>query len=148
MNFWSSLNARSAAFIPAYASGSSTLDSALVRGIRLNAWNTNPIRRLRTRASCRSVNRLTSTPSSRYRPEVGMSRHPRMFISVDLPEPDEPMMARYSPRRTVNDIPRSACTSVSPIPYVLVTPRTSRTGCSVIRRHHRDGRHRHRHRRR
>ena len=79
---------RSAAFIPAYASGSSTLACALVRGIRLNAWNTNPIRRLRTSASCRSVSRLTSTPSNRYRPKVGMSRQPRMFISVDLPDPD------------------------------------------------------------
>ena len=36
---------------------------------------------------------LTSTPSSRYWPPVGMSRQPRMFISVDLPEPDEPMIA-------------------------------------------------------
>ena len=32
-------------------------------------------------------------PSSRYWPAVGMSRQPRMFISVDLPEPDEPMIA-------------------------------------------------------
>ena len=43
-----------AASTPAYASGSSTLASALVRGIRLNAWKMKPISRLRARASCRS----------------------------------------------------------------------------------------------
>ena len=29
---------------------------------------------------------------------LGVSRQPIMFISVDLPEPDGPMMATYSPR--------------------------------------------------
>ncbi len=33
-----------------------------------------------------------------------------MFIRVDLPDPDEPMIATYSPRSTVSDTPRSACT--------------------------------------
>ena len=31
-----------------------------------------------------------------------------MFISVDLPEPDGPMIATYSPRSTVRSTPRSA----------------------------------------
>ena len=31
-------------------------------------------------------------------PLVGRSRQPRMFMSVDLPEPDAPMMATNSPR--------------------------------------------------
>ena len=35
-------------------------------------------------------------------------------MSVDLPEPDEPMMATNSPRSTVRLTPRSACTSTSP----------------------------------
>ena len=34
-----------------------------------------------------------------------------MFISVDLPEPEGPMMATNSPRSTASDTPRSACTS-------------------------------------
>ena len=50
--------------------------------------------RLRTLASCRSSSSLTSTPPSRYWPSSAMSRQPSRFISVDLPDPDGPMMAR------------------------------------------------------
>ena len=64
---------------------------------RLNCWNTNPIRRLRTWASSSSDMALTSSPASRKVPEVGTSRQPRMCMRVDLPEPDGPMMATYSP---------------------------------------------------
>ena len=38
-----------------------------------------------------------------------------MFIIVDLPEPEAPMMATNSPSRMVSETPRSACTSTSPI---------------------------------
>ena len=39
-----------------------------------------------------------------------------MFISVDLPEPDAPMIATKSPRSTVDATRRAArCTSISPI---------------------------------
>ena len=41
----------------------------------------------------------TSVPLSQYSPDVGVSRQPITFISVDLPEPDGPMMATYSLRR-------------------------------------------------
>src|SRR6059058_3884330 len=44
-----------------------------------------------------------------------------MCISVDLPEPEEPMMAANSPRVTARSIPRSACTAFSPESYVFVT---------------------------
>src|SRR6266849_5046095 len=40
----------------------------------------------------------TSIPSRRYRPELGRSRHPSMFMKVDLPLPLAPMIARNSPR--------------------------------------------------
>ena len=33
--------------------------------------------------------------SSLYDPAVGLSRQPRMFMSVDLPEPEGPMIAMY-----------------------------------------------------
>ena len=56
---------RSADRTPAYASGSSTLLSAVVRGMRLNDWKMNPILRLRMVAWRRSSSRRTSTPSSR-----------------------------------------------------------------------------------
>ena len=38
-----------------------------------------------------------------------------MFISVDLPEPDGPMMATYSLRRISRSTPRSAWTISAPI---------------------------------
>jgi hypothetical protein len=38
-----------------------------------------------------------------------------MFISVDLPEPDGPMIATKSPRATDRLIPARARTSTSPI---------------------------------
>src|SRR5436190_1954200 len=50
-----------------------------------------------------------------------------MFISVDFPEPDGPMIATSSPRFTSRSMPRSACTSVSPTRYTLVRPRISIT---------------------
>ena len=38
-----------------------------------------------------------------------------MCISVDLPEPDGPMIATYSPSLTVRVIPRNAATSRDPL---------------------------------
>src|SRR5262249_14303179 len=47
-------------------------------------------------------------------PPVGRSRQPRMFIRVDLPDPDAPIRARNSPSSTRRSTPASACTSTSP----------------------------------
>ena len=52
-----------------------------------------------------------------------------MFISVDLPDPDEPMMATNSPCWTVRLIPRSASTLKSPSTKVRVRFSTLMTGC-------------------
>src|SRR5881628_847587 len=76
-------------------SGSSTLCSESARGSRLNVWKTNPISLLRMRASSSSVRSLTFWLLSQYSPAVGVSRHPIRFMSVDLPEPDGPMMATF-----------------------------------------------------
>ncbi len=38
-----------------------------------------------------------------------------MFIRVDLPLPEAPMMATKSPRSMVSDTPRRAWTSISPM---------------------------------
>ena len=38
-----------------------------------------------------------------------------IFMSVDLPEPDGPMMATISPGMTFSETPLNACTSTSPI---------------------------------
>jgi hypothetical protein len=53
-------------------------------------------------------------------PEVGTSRQPRMFIVVDLPEPDAPMIATKSPRSIVRSTPFSAWNAAMPWPKVLV----------------------------
>jgi hypothetical protein len=50
-------------------------------------------------------------------------------MSVDLPEPDEPMIATNSPDWTVRLIPRSASTLTSPRIKVRATFSTLMTGC-------------------
>ena len=82
------------------ASGSSTLRHADIDESRWNCWKTKPMRRLRMLASSRSFMRLTSSPANRYSPLVGTSRHPRMCMSVDLPDPEGPITARKSPSLT------------------------------------------------
>src|SRR6202007_1211598 len=73
-------------------------------------------------ASSSSSRSLTCRPASQYFPEVGESRQPIRFISVDLPEPEGPMMATYSPLRISTSTPCKACTCSAPISYVLIKP--------------------------
>jgi hypothetical protein len=54
-------------------------------------------------------------------PDVGLSSPPIMLKKVVLPEPDGPMMDKYSPRRTSSVTPRSACVSESPMVKTLRT---------------------------
>ena len=88
--------------------GSSTLCSAVARGSRLNVWKTKPISLFRILASASSPSSDTRCPLSQYSPPVGLSRQPIRFISVDLPEPDGPMIATYSPRMISMETPRRA----------------------------------------
>src|SRR5579859_3676775 len=53
-------------------------------------------------------------------------------MSVDLPEPEEPMMATNSPGSIARSTPRSACTSTSPITKVRVTFSSLRTGSGML----------------
>jgi hypothetical protein len=46
---------------------------------------------------------------------VGESRHPSMFIIVDLPEPDGPITATNSPRSMENETLSSARSSTPPV---------------------------------
>src|SRR5208282_2857767 len=79
-------------------------------------------------ASSGSDSRATSRPSNTYWPLVGRSRQPMMFIIVDLPEPDDPMMATNSPRSTETLTACSARTSVSPSWKVRVRSMRRTTG--------------------
>jgi hypothetical protein len=53
----------------------------------------------------------TSTPSIRQRPALAVSRQPSRFISVDLPDPEAPMIATNSPAAIVAVASCSATTS-------------------------------------
>ena len=55
---------------------------------------------------------------------MGTSRQPSRFIIVDLPEPEGPMMATYSPFRIRRSTPSSALTTLSPVRYSFLTPST------------------------
>src|SRR5581483_798456 len=55
-----------------------------------------------------------------------------MFMRVDLPEPEGPMMATNSPRPISSETPRRACTSTSPSVYRLVTSRIRMTGTARL----------------
>src|ERR1700722_8421417 len=70
-------------------------------------------------ASSSSSRSLTNRPASQYLPELGESRQPIKFISVDLPEPDGPMIATYSPLRISRSTPFRARTCSAPISYTL-----------------------------
>src|SRR6185503_20948097 len=71
------------------------------------------------RASSSSSISETCFAFSQYSPLLGVSRQPIRFINVDLPDPDGPMIAMYSPFGMSNDTPCSACTDSVPIWYVF-----------------------------
>src|SRR5487761_1419227 len=64
---------------------------------------------------------LTSLPAMCSVPEVGRSRQPSRFTSVDLPEPDGPMMPSHSPRGTDRETESSARTVPARPVYSRVT---------------------------
>src|SRR5206468_2273801 len=101
--------------------GSSTLCSAVARGSRLKVWNTNPISLLRMRASASSSSSDTCWLLSQYSPEVGVSRQPIRFMSVDLPDPDGPITATYSLYLICRLTPCRARTTSPPMSYSRVS---------------------------
>src|SRR6478736_6511886 len=52
-------------------------------------------------------------------------------MSVDLPEPDGPMIATYSPDAMESVTSRSASTNTEPVRYVFPTPSSWMTGSTV-----------------
>src|SRR2546428_9622111 len=57
-----------------------------------------------------------------YLPAVGRSRQPMIFISVDFPDPEGPMIATYSPCVTIRSMPERAWISCGPSWYTRVSP--------------------------
>jgi hypothetical protein len=70
---------------------------------------------LRIAASSSSFISETTLPRSTYLPLLGVSRQPIRFMSVDLPEPEGPITATYSPGWMSKLTPRSAWISSDPI---------------------------------
>src|SRR3982751_5295046 len=83
-----------------------------------------PILSRRTLVSWSSVRPLKGAPSTLTSPAEGRSRPPTRLSSVDLPEPDGPMIATISPRGITSETASSATTSRWPA-NCFVTPRSS-----------------------
>ena len=81
--------------------------------------------RSRSALRCASDSTFTARPSNANAPDVGTSTHPRMCSNVDLPHPDGPRMARYSPAAISSDTPRKACTGPAAIGNVLTRSRAT-----------------------
>ncbi len=75
---------------------------------RLASWNTKPRRSRRKRERSFCLMLVTSWPSTTIWPDVGRSMVEMQLSSVDLPEPDVPMIAMNSPVRTSKLTPSSA----------------------------------------
>ncbi len=85
-------------------------------GNRLNAWKTKPIRSRRSRVRCLSLRAVISLSPIQTCPPEAVSRPAMQCISVDLPDPDGPMIATNSPRATDTSTASSATTRISPEP--------------------------------
>jgi len=85
-------------------------------GSRLKNWNTKPMWSRRSFVSAVSSSFVIGCPAMVTSPEVGVSRPARMCMSVDFPEPDEPMTDVSWPDPMSSETPRSASTAVSPLP--------------------------------
>ena len=64
---------------------------------------------------------LISRPPATILPSVGRSSPPIRDSSVDLPQPDGPMIATNSPGAMLNDTPRRAVTATSPMRWTRTT---------------------------
>ncbi len=90
--------------------------SALRVGIRLNAWKMKPILSRRICVSARSLRFEISTSPTKVVPLVSRSSPAMHCMSVDLPDPDGPMIAVNFPVSNPTVTSRRAWTSVSPAP--------------------------------
>ena len=81
---------------------------------RLKPWNTMPI--FWRRAFRLTFKSIKSCPSNQMWPESASSSKLMQRSSVDLPEPDAPMMHTTSPRLTSRSMPLSTCRSPKDFP--------------------------------
>ena len=125
-------------FRPAIDSGSRMFSSAFSTGSRLNVWKTKPIFSRRSSVSSSSLSSVRSTPAMRTVPEVGRSRPARMCSSVDLPDPEGPMIAAKRPAGKSRSRPRARRRRLRPRrsgggARSASTMFSSRCSCSAVR---------------
>ena len=89
--------------------------SAVSVGSRLNDWKTKPILSRRTLVTWRSGIDTMSTSPMNTDPAVGRSRPAMQCISVDLPDPDGPMIAVNEPLAMATETSSTATTGASPV---------------------------------
>ena len=90
--------------------------SAVNVGMRLNAWKMKPMRSRRSFVSFFSLSVERSTSPIHTEPLVSESSPAIVCMSVDLPEPDGPMMAVKRAVANSTLMLSSARTSASPLP--------------------------------
>jgi hypothetical protein len=90
--------------------------SAVSVGTRLNAWKMKPMRSRRSCVSWRSFEPADVDVADRDRARRQRVEPGDACMSVDLPEPDGPMMAVKRPESNSTLMPSSARTSASPRP--------------------------------
>ena len=90
--------------------------SAVRTGTRLKDWKTKPSRSRRSLVSALSSRSRDLLAVDDDRAAVGLSSPASRCMSVDLPEPDGPMIAVNWPAGNASVTPRSAWTAASPSP--------------------------------
>ena len=101
---------------PAMSIGRVMFSRAVRVGSRLNAWKMKPILSRRSLVSCLSLSEPSSVSPMRTEPEEKVSRPATQCISVDLPDPEGPMIAVNSACRKSTETRSRATTWVSPCP--------------------------------
>jgi hypothetical protein len=101
---------------PARDSGSVMFSMAVSVGTRLYDWKTKPMRSRRSSVRSFSGSLLSSMSPMNTWPEVSESSPAMQCMSVDLPEPEGPMMAVNRPAGMSTETSSSARTAVSPRP--------------------------------
>ena len=117
---------------PARSSGNRMFSSAVSVGTRLYDWNTNPTRSRRSAVSAFSSSVVRSVSPMKTLPSVIESNPARQCISVDLPEPDGPMIAVNRARAKSALTASSATTLVVPSPKILVTLTARAAGADEV----------------
>ena len=88
---------------------------------RFESWKMNPSCSRRKRVSLSDFKRVTSAPLMTTLPLVTVSMVDTQLSSVDLPEPEAPIMPTNSPLFTVNDTSASARVTLLRLPYTFST---------------------------